>query len=62
MLDFPIEYFKQADMPCMRTETTYFRSQASATKMSREEQKAKMKQAVALFDFFNRNILIMMII
>lgn len=53
-LDFPVEYFKQADMPCMRTETTYFRSQASATKMSREEQKAKMRQAVALFDFLNR--------
>ena len=54
-LHFPLEYFMQDDFPQLTTETTYFRSQASATKMSREEQKAKMKQAIALFDFFSRN-------
>jgi Zn-dependent peptidase ImmA (M78 family)/DNA-binding XRE family transcriptional regulator len=54
-LHFPLDYFMQDDLPHLTTETTYFRSQASATKMSREEQKAKMKQAISLFDFLNRN-------
>ena len=52
VLDFPIDYFFEKDENCFETRTTYFRSQMSATKMSRESQKAKIEIAANLYKFF----------
>ena len=48
-LNFPIDYFISENSIDIRTENTYFRSQAAATKMAQQSQKIKMEYACRLY-------------
>ena len=54
-LKFPFQYFFQADAPTVTTKTTYFRSQAVATKKSKDQQNEKMDAVARLYDFLVTN-------
>ena len=49
-LDFPTEYFLQEDSCKTMTEVTYFRSMATATKMSRTSQSIKLEYVAKMFE------------
>ncbi len=49
-LNFPFDYFFQTDKMKTRTETTYFRSQATATKKDRSAQSTKLEFVAALYE------------
>lgn len=49
-LGFPFDYFFQKDKIRTRTETTYFRSQATATKKNRTAQSAKLEFVAELYE------------
>ncbi len=49
-LNFPYEYFLQEDLCKTKTEVTYFRSLASATKMNRTSQSIKLEFVAKIYD------------
>lgn len=50
ILGFPYEYFFQADKIKAYTETTYFRSQATATKKERASQSVKLELVAQMYE------------
>ena len=50
VLDFPTGYFFQDDIVSTRTETTYFRSQATATKKARNAQSVKLEFIARMYE------------
>ena len=50
ILGFPVDYFFQDDKIKTYTETTYFRSQATATKKSRAAQSAKLEFVAQMYE------------
>ncbi len=49
-LDFPTEYFMSEDLCTVTTGNTYFRSQASAAKKSRNAQKVKLEYVSKMYE------------
>lgn len=49
-LNFPIDYFMTDDLCTVTTGKTYFRSQASATKRSRNSQKIKLEYVAKMYN------------
>lgn len=50
ILGFPVDYFFQADSISTRTETTYFRSQATATKKRRVAESVKLEFVAQMYE------------
>lgn len=50
VLGFPFEYFFQEDKVQTRTETTYFRSQSTATKKDRSAQSLKLEYIAGIYE------------
>lgn len=50
VLNFPIEFFMSEDLCTASTSNTYFRSQASATKKSRNAQKIKLEYVSKMYE------------
>lgn len=55
-LDFPPEYFLQEDSCKTVTEVTYFRSLATATKMSRTSQSIKLEYVAKMFEILSQYV------
>ena len=51
-LNFPYDYFFQKDSYVAKTETTYFRSLASATKKDRTAQSIKLEYVAKMYEMF----------
>lgn len=49
-LDFPFEYFMTKDLCATETENTYFRSQASASKLMQNAQKIKLEYVAKVYE------------
>ena len=49
-LDFPVDFFTSEDLCTVSTGNTYFRSQASATKKSRNAQKIKLEYVSKMYE------------
>ena len=49
-LDFPVDFFTSEDLSTVSTGNTYFRSQASATKKSRNAQKIKLEYVSKMYE------------
>ena len=51
-LGFPFEYFMTEDLCTTATDNTYFRSQASASKMAQNAQKIKLEYVAKVYEVF----------
>lgn len=56
VLEFPMDFFFGKDKHPALTETTYFRSQASATKKDRQAQSAKLELIARMYEVLNNYI------
>ena len=52
-LNFPIDYFFTEDTFVARTDTTYFRSQSTATKRERISQSVKLEHIAEIYEVLN---------
>lgn len=50
ILGFPVDYFFQSDSITIKTDTTYFRSQATATKKNRTAEKVKLEFVAQMYE------------
>ncbi len=51
-LDFPFDYFMTEDLCTTATDNTYFRSQASASKLAQNSQKIKLEYVAKIYEVF----------